>query len=270
MSEVKMTYDFGYGPVAAHHHTNLDGSEGGWVADSANVSADTFVEKTARVVGGTIEGGTIYGGTIYGGRIVDGTIEGGTIYGGTIKGGRIVDGTIYGGTIYGGTIYGGTIEGGTIYGGTIYGGTIYGGTIYGGTIKGGTIKGGTIKGGTIYGGMIYGGTIEDGIIEGGTIKGGTIYGGTIKGGTIKQTPLLIFGTRYWIGFSRPGFITSGCIEKPLEWWLENVVQCAEKHGYTVAQQQEYRVHVEHLAAWMKLYNVDQQEVATNPVGTEAG
>ena len=90
--------------VPAHRHRNPDGTEGGWVADTATVAAKAHIGHYARVYGGTIEGGTIRGGTIRGG-----TIEGGTIRGGTIRGG----------TIWGGTIWGGTIEGGTIRGGTI-------------------------------------------------------------------------------------------------------------------------------------------------------
>jgi hypothetical protein len=207
---------------------------GGWARDSATVADCAYVGERAIVDRGTIKGGTIKGGTIKGGTIWGGTIWGGTIWGGTIKGG-----TIKGGTIWGGTIWGGTIKGGTIWGGTIWDGTIWGGTIWDGTIKGGTIWGGTIKGGTI--------------------KGGTIKGGTIKGGTISRTPILIFGSRYWIGFSRPGHIASGCIERPITWWLENVERCAEENGYTAEEQREYRLHVEHIAAWMDLYGLNAVE-----------
>ena len=100
--------------VPAHRHRNPDGTEGGWVADTATVAAKAHIGRYARVQGGSIRGGTIEGGTIWGG-----TIRGGTIWGGTIRGGSIRGGTIWGGTIWGGTIWGGTIEGGTIRGGTI-------------------------------------------------------------------------------------------------------------------------------------------------------
>jgi len=98
-----------------------------------------------------------------------------------------------------------------------------------------------------------------GTIKGGTIEGGTIEGGTIWGGTIQRTPILIFGSQYWIGFSRPGYIASGCIEKPAEWWLEHVERCAEEHGYSETEQKEYRLHVEHIVAWMKLHGLDVAE-----------
>jgi hypothetical protein len=64
-------------------------------------------------------------------------------------------------------------------------------------------------------------------------------------------------------------IASGCITKPLAWWLEHVERCDEKHGYSAEQQKEYRMHVEHIAAWMRLYglgspqdkNIDSQSAS---------
>ncbi len=91
------------------------------------------------------------------------------------------------------------------------------------------------------------------------VFGGTIRGGTIWCGTIKQTPILICGQRYCIGCSGPGMVSSGCITKPLAWWLEHVERCAEENGYTPEQQREYRLHVEHVAAWMRLYGMDKEE-----------
>jgi len=222
-----------------HQHEN--GS--GWVRDGVDVPHNIVVGPKAVIGGGAIRGGTIRGGMIWGGTIEGGTINGGTINGGTIRGGTILDGTIWGGTILDGTIWGGTIWGGTILGGTIRGGTILDGTIWGGTIRGGTIWDGTIRGGTI---------------EGGTIRGGTIEGGTIRGGTITFSPLLIFGSRYFVGYAGDGLVASGCIVKPLAWWLENVERCAEVHGYTPTEQREYRMHIEHVAAWMRLHGLDKE------------
>ena len=56
--------------VPAHRHRNPDGTEGGWVADTATVAAKAHIGRYARVQGGTIWGGTIEGGTIDGGTIV--------------------------------------------------------------------------------------------------------------------------------------------------------------------------------------------------------
>lgn len=45
------TYDFGdgKGPVPAHRHKNPDGSEGGWVADTATVAATAHIGHAAKV-----------------------------------------------------------------------------------------------------------------------------------------------------------------------------------------------------------------------------
>ena len=45
------TYNFGAGPVPAHHHTNPDGSVGGWVATTATVAATATVGPNAQVYG---------------------------------------------------------------------------------------------------------------------------------------------------------------------------------------------------------------------------
>lgn len=51
--KVATKFDFGdgNGPVPAHQHRNLDGSLGGWGADSAHVAETVFVDKYATVCG---------------------------------------------------------------------------------------------------------------------------------------------------------------------------------------------------------------------------
>ena len=71
-----------------------------------------------------------------------------------------------------------------------------------------------------------------------------------------RTPLYIQGSQYFLAFVGPGLVQSGCITRPLTWWLEHVERCAEEHGYSGEQQREYRLHVQHMAAWMWLYGVD--------------
>ena len=112
------------------------------------------------------------------------------------------------------------------------------------------------------------------VITGSTVVGSTVEADSLV--TISQvagsahirglhtrSPLWIQGTRYSIGYHSPGMIASGCITQPLAWWLLNVERCAEEHGYTVLQQQEYRLHVEHIAAWMRLYGY-QDAPGTTP------
>ena len=45
-------YDFGNGLVSAHRHVNPDGSEGGWVADTAFVAKSAFIGPDAKVYDG--------------------------------------------------------------------------------------------------------------------------------------------------------------------------------------------------------------------------
>jgi hypothetical protein len=202
-------------------HQHVKG--GGWVHANATVCDAVFVGERAIIKDGTFHGGAFYGGMFYGG------------------------------TFYGGMFHGGAFYGGMFYGGTFHGGTFYDGTFYGGTFHGGTFHGGTFYDGTFYDGTFYDGAFYDGTFRGGDIYSGEFYGGTIKDGVITRSPILIHGSRYWIGYSGEDLVSSGCITKPLAWWLENVERCAEEHGYTIEEQKEYRMHVEYIAAWMRLH-----------------
>jgi hypothetical protein len=56
------TFDFqdGHGPVPAHRHKNADGTEGGWVANTARVYGDAQVYGNARVSGNALVYGDAY------------------------------------------------------------------------------------------------------------------------------------------------------------------------------------------------------------------
>ena len=71
---------------------------------------------------------------------------------------------------------------------------------------------------------------------------------------LDQSPIYIIGTQYFVAYAGGDLVQSGCITKPITWWLENVERCAQEHSYTAAQQKEYRMHIEHVAAWMRLYS----------------
>ena len=102
----------------------------------------------------------------------------------------------------------------------------------------------------------YGCTFKTG--SGCTFKTG--YGCTwiIKGKKYLYPPLHFFGSVYFMEFSKPGFIRSGCIEKPLAWWEENIVRCAEEHQYTPEQIEEYKLYVQMLKLWMVANKVDKE------------
>ena len=56
---------------------------------------------------------------------------------------------------------------------------------------------------------------------------------------------------YAIHWFSPGYIRSGCIVKPFEWWIENVKRCAEEYGYNKRQQEQYAFFVDRIIAWEK-------------------
>ena len=92
--------------------------------------------------------------------------------------------------------------------------------------------------------------------------------GTTTRGRHNHSPLYLQGSRYWISFVEPGIVRSGCIEQPIEWWLEHVERCAAEHDYTGEQQVEYRLLIELMAAWMRHYGVFEPVTKTEAAKKE--
>ena len=88
----------------------------------------------------------------------------------------------------------------------------------------------------------------------------TGYGCTFntRGVELKEPPIYFTGSRYSIGFSKRGWIKSGCFEKPLSWWKTNVKRCAEENGYTPEQVKEYVMYVKMIEMWMKRLKLDKE------------
>jgi len=76
---------------------------------------------------------------------------------------------------------------------------------------------------------------------------------TYKLGEIKihEPPIYFAGSRFAIGVTNKGLVRSGCIEKPIEWWLKNVEDYAERYCYAPEQVAEYKMYVNMIAEWME-------------------
>ena len=85
----------------------------------------------------------------------------------------------------------------------------------------------------------------------------------VRNGKHPVSPIYIQGTRYWMCFSGGNNVSSGCITKPISWWLENVERCAEEHRYSETQQKEYRLHIELIRQWMELYHPESVHTEDN-------
>jgi hypothetical protein len=156
MTKKQIVHNFGdgRGEILAHQHINPDGSIGGWVANSVEISAEAKVFIGKKVVFSGywktyIRGGDFWGGTFRGGDFWGGTFRGGDFRGGDFRGGTFRGGDFWGGTFRGGDFWGGTFRGGDFWGGDFWGGTFRGGDFRGGTFLGGTFRGGTFRGGEI-------------------------------------------------------------------------------------------------------------------------
>ena len=90
------------------------------------------------------------------------------------------------------------------------------------------------------------------------IRSGVVIGSGVKigpGYNLPTQPIHFSSPRYTIGYYSPGMINSGCITKPVEWWLENIERCAEEHDYTPDEIKEYTIRVKLIAEWMKAWGV---------------
>ena len=108
--------------------------------------------------------------------------------------------------------------------------------------------------------VIYGGEFRGGVFRGGVFYDGEFRGGVIHGGVFYISPILIYGSRHSIGMSRPGYIQSGCIEKPIGWWKDNATRCGEANGYSQDQIDEYAEYLIVIENWMKRYGYLEEEV----------
>ena len=206
------------------------------VHKSVQPSEECEFSGEAIIRGGKFRGGVFKGGKFNNGFFTGGIFEDGFFEGGLFKGGKF--------QIKNGVVKDGIFEGGIFKKGIFYGGIFKGGIFEGGEFKYGIFKGGKFKGGVFYGGIFNDGIFIDGVF----------YGGVFHGGNWHRSPVFVKGTQYWVCESDNEHIASGCIRKPVAWWLENVEQCAEENNYTKQQQAEYRQIFEFVAAQMKLHH----------------
>ncbi|MFH1497257.1 MAG: hypothetical protein ABII82_05460 [Verrucomicrobiota bacterium] len=85
-----------------------------------------------------------------------------------------------------------------------------------------------------------------------------VYGNARVCGEAAITPIYIQGTRFGVCWSGDNLVSSGCITRPIDWWLSHVETCAAQHDCSELQQREYRLHVEHIAAWMRLHGLNDK------------
>jgi hypothetical protein len=58
------------------------------------------------------------------------------------------------------------------------------------------------------------------------------------------------GTRHAIIAIDESNISIGCKRHTLAWWRKNAEASGRKEGYTPAQIEEYRLHIEYVATWL--------------------
>ena len=94
-------------------------------------------------------------------------------------------------------------------------------------------------------------TLEAAVKSGANLSNAYLGGSGAYFSGAKGGPFPIFITSDQYGFQQANadgsVLRSGCIEKPLDWWVENIRRTAERHNYTPRQVDEYEVFVEMFA-----------------------
>ena len=65
----------------------------------------------------------------------------------------------------------------------------------------------------------------------------------------------IGGSRHWIIVREDGYVTVGCIHRPLVWWESEYARVGKVEGYNETAIAEYKRHIAHCRAWMELHGV---------------
>jgi hypothetical protein len=83
---------------------------------------------------------------------------------------------------------------------------------------------------------------------------------TVNGYKFPIPPIRFNGSRYYIETSGTNLVRSGCIEKTLNWWVDNVRRCAEENNYTPDQIDEYELYVHLIKLWFDKYGAQIRKV----------
>ena len=99
-----------------------------------------------------------------------------------------------------------------------------------------------------------GADLRDACLEGADLRDADLRGakGLLSKGT---NPLHIGGSRHWIIVREDGYVTVGCIHRPLVWWESEYARVGKVEGYNETAIAEYKRHIAHCRAWMELHGV---------------
>ena len=116
------------------------------------------------------------------------------------------------------------------------------------------LEGADLRDADLRGADLRGADLRDAYLRGAYLRGADLRGakGLLSKGT---NPLHIGGSRHWIIVREDGYVTVGCIHRPLVWWESEYARVGKVEGYNETAIAEYKRHIAHCRAWMELHGV---------------
>ena len=120
-------------------------------------------------------------------------------------------------------------------------------------------EGAYLRGAYLEGADLRGADLEDAYLRVAYLRGAYLRGADLRGakGLLSKgtNPLHIGGSRHWIIVREDGYVTVGCIHRPLVWWESEYARVGKVEGYNETAIAEYKRHIAHCRAWMELHGV---------------
>ena len=149
-------------------------------------------------------------------------------------------------------------------GANLQGADLQGADLEGAYLQVANLRGANLQGADLRGANLQGADLRVAYLEGANLQGADLEGANLQGADLEGakgllskpvTPLQIGGSRHWILVRQDGYLTIGCVHKPLAEWEERYEAIGRLEHYTDAEVQEYRAHIAHCRAWMELHGV---------------
>ena len=159
-------------------------------------------------------------------------------------------------------------------GADLRGACLEGAYLEGAYLRGAYLRDAYLRGACLEGAYLEGADLRDACLEGADLRDADLRGADLRGAYLRDAylrgadlrgakgllskgtnPLHIGGSRHWIIVREDGYVTVGCIHRPLVWWESEYARVGKVEGYNETAIAEYKRHIAYCRAWMELHGV---------------
>ena len=164
----------------------------------------------------------------------------------------------------GADLRGACLEGAYLEGAYLRGAYLRGAYLRDAYLRGACLEGAYLEGADLRDACLEGADLRDADLRGADLRGAYLRGACLRGADLRgakgllskgTNPLHIGGSRHWIIVREDGYVTVGCIHRPLVWWESEYARVGKVEGYNETAIAEYKRHIAYCRAWMELHGV---------------